>query len=173
MQRRRTLLGAGLAAVLTAGALGIGPAGAAPGAIVVKGRLSFSPNRFVHSTQHYEPGRRTVAPGGLVTLSNRDGAAEPHTFTIVDFGPDLPNTVEEVFNCEFCNQFFPQHFPAGEDGPPVDVLNAGPAGLDEVGDSVLVFPGETRQLPVSAPAGTNLFFLCIFHPWMQGRLNVR
>ena len=53
------------------------------------------------------------------------------------------------------------------------LLNAGPAGLDEVGDSVLLFPGETRQVPVSAPAGTNLFFLCIFHPWMQGRLNVR
>jgi hypothetical protein len=127
---------------------------------------------FVHSNQRFEPGRRTVASGGLVTLSNRDGAGEPHTWTIVNFGPDLPDTAEEVFNCEFCNQFFPKHFPT-EDGPPEPVLNAGPAGLDEVGDSVLVLPGETRRLAVSAPAGTNLFYLCIIHPWMQGRLDVR
>ncbi|MGI8421234.1 MAG: cupredoxin domain-containing protein [Gaiellaceae bacterium] len=27
--------------------------------------------------------------------------------------------------------------------------------------------------PVSAPAGTTLYFLCAVHPWMQGKIIVK
>ena len=40
------------------------------------------------------------------------------------------------------------------------------------GDSVLLLPGQTFTLTVTAPAGTHIHFMCIFHPWMQGELVV-
>jgi len=40
------------------------------------------------------------------------------------------------------------------------------------GDSVLLLPGQTFTLTVSAPVGTHLHFMCIFHPWMQGEIVV-
>ena len=35
------------------------------------------------------------------------------------------------------------------------------------GDSVLLLPGQSFTLTVTAPAGTHLHFMCIFHPWMH------
>lgn len=40
------------------------------------------------------------------------------------------------------------------------------------GDSVLLLPGQTFTLTVTAPVGTHLHFMCIFHPWMQGEIVV-
>lgn len=40
------------------------------------------------------------------------------------------------------------------------------------GDSVLLLPGSTFTLTVTAPAGTHLHFMCVFHPWMQGEIIV-
>jgi len=40
------------------------------------------------------------------------------------------------------------------------------------GDSVLLLPGQAFTFTVSAPAGTHLHFMCIFHPWMQGEIVV-
>ena len=40
------------------------------------------------------------------------------------------------------------------------------------GDSVLLLPGQAFTFTVTAPAGTHLHFLCIFHPWMQGEIVV-
>ena len=40
------------------------------------------------------------------------------------------------------------------------------------GDSVLLLPGQAFTFTVTAPAGTHLHFMCIFHPWMQGEIVV-
>jgi plastocyanin len=40
------------------------------------------------------------------------------------------------------------------------------------GDSILILPGQTITVTVTAPAGTHLHFICIFHPWMQGEIIV-
>jgi len=40
------------------------------------------------------------------------------------------------------------------------------------GDSVVLFPGESFMVQVTAPAGTVLHFMCVIHPWMQGEIVV-
>jgi plastocyanin len=55
-------------------------------------------------------------------------------------------------------------------------LNKGPAGLDEPGDSLAIFPqGSHKSISakVSAAPGTTLYFLCALHPWMQGKIVVK
>jgi len=52
-----------------------------------------------------------------------------------------------------------------------------PAHLDAPGDSVVVPPpGLGLPLSVSAivtaPAGSELSYICAFHPWMQGTIHV-
>ena len=40
------------------------------------------------------------------------------------------------------------------------------------GDSIVLFPGESFTVQVTAPAGTVLHFMCVIHPWMQGEIIV-
>jgi len=40
------------------------------------------------------------------------------------------------------------------------------------GDSIVLMPGESFMVQVTAPAGTVLHFMCIIHPWMQGEIVV-
>jgi hypothetical protein len=104
--------------------------------------------------------------------------AEPHTIAIADKDA-LPDTIEELFAyggpgtaCEPAAG----HFDAQQQNPVPgkEVLNAGPPGLDENGDSLfLPAPEEAQPAPtlsatVSAPPATRLFYLCAIHPWMQG-----
>jgi len=51
-------------------------------------------------------------------------------------------------------------------------VNVGQPGLDQPGDSLLILDGQTIGATISASAGTNLFYLCAIHPWMQGQLRV-
>ena len=32
--------------------------------------------------------------------------------------------------------------------------------------------GNSFEVPVTAPAGSTLYFLCAVHPWMMAKLNV-
>jgi hypothetical protein len=52
------------------------------------------------------------------------------------------------------------------------VVNVGAPGLDQPGDSLLFFPGESISAEVSAAAGTTLSYLCAIHPWMIGSITV-
>jgi hypothetical protein len=49
----------------------------------------------------------------------------------------------------------------------------GPPGLDQPGDSLLIDAEQpvTRARVTAAP-GTTLHFICVIHPWMQGKLKV-
>jgi hypothetical protein len=40
------------------------------------------------------------------------------------------------------------------------------------GDSLLILPGKGLTAPVTAPAGTTLWYMCTVHPWMQGSIVV-
>jgi hypothetical protein len=48
-----------------------------------------------------------------------------------------------------------------------------PPGLDQPGDSLLIDAEHpvTRARVTAAP-GTTLRFICVIHPWMQGKLKV-
>jgi plastocyanin len=59
--------------------------------------------------------------------------------------------------------------------PRAGVLNKGPEGFDEGGDSLALAPKgphKSGSVVISAPAGTTLYYMCAIHPWMQGKIVV-
>jgi hypothetical protein len=46
-----------------------------------------------------------------------------------------------------------------------------PVGL--IGDSIIIEHGQPVTVTITAPPGTNLYYLCAIHPWMQGVLQVK
>jgi hypothetical protein len=59
----------------------------------------------------------------------------------------------------------------------LDRVNAGRPGFDKLngiiqrGDSIF-FNRRSRSVIVSAPSGRTLPYLCLIHPWMQGKIEV-
>jgi plastocyanin len=150
-----------------AGALTIS-AGASSGTVSTKGDERFVPNAMIQATLHFSPGQVNTGTGELLTWTHDDKTEEPHTVTIVAQA-DLPADIEEVFECQVCEAALDAHL-AGGLTPVVDV---GAPGLDQPGDSLLFFPGESISAQVSAPSGTTLYYLCAIHPWMQGSITVK
>jgi hypothetical protein len=53
------------------------------------------------------------------------------------------------------------------------VVNAGKPGLNQPGDSLLIDADHpVTRARVTASPGTTLHFICVIHPWMQGKLRV-
>ncbi len=140
--------------------------------IKTRGRNGVRINEIIFSTLRFKPGEVTVKSGGRVTLMHADETQDPHTLTIVR-RRELPTTVDEVFGCEVCS-IADGHFGGG--GPPDPILEDDrnrERGLDGRGDSLLVFEDEHITRKVTAKPGRTLSYLCVIHPWMQGRINVR
>ena len=136
------------------------------------GTEQFVPNAKIMATLRFAPGPLSVKSGDTVTWSN--DTAEPHTITLVD-DSDVPATVDDVFGCGAPGTPCFAALAGHGTNPPTIVLGGGAdgtAGLDGVGDSLLVFPGGTISAPVTAPAGTQLHYLCAIHPWMIGSIDV-
>jgi plastocyanin len=187
---RRALVVAALGAallVLAASALGAGgkgkgkgPAkgnGPAKAKVVIKGGETFKANAYFKDSVHFVAGTLTVRSGGTVTLTNTTD--EPHTFSIVAKS-QLPRTIKQIQECHVCGEIAKSHGlnpegpPSGP--PPIPLVNVGPIGFDEPGDSVVIGPkghGGPVSIQVTAPAGTTMNFMCAIHPWMQGRILVK
>jgi plastocyanin len=128
------------------------------------------PNLRFLNTFHWAPGTITVRSGGRVRWRNRI-PRELHTITI-STRRDLPRSLEG--RCRPCE------IAGGHLADPNDqnsrianpVLNAGPAGLDREGDSLVLRPGRSVSATVSAAPGSTLSYVCAVHPWMQGRIRV-
>jgi plastocyanin len=142
-------------------------ASASPTTVATRGDEKFVPNAMVQSTLRFSPGMVNASTGQILTWTHDDMTEAPHTVTIVDQA-DLPTTLEEVFECPACLAALDAHLSGGLN-PVVDV---GAPGLDQPGDSLLFFHGESISAEVSAPAGTTLYYLCALHPWMQGSITV-
>jgi len=136
--------------------------------VLVLGNETFEPNVLIQATLRFAPERSYPHTGERVRWVDEDASEDPHTITIVRRS-QLPREIGEVFACAACNEALEAHFSTD---PPTFRVNVGAAGLDQPGDSLLLLPGESIGAQVSAPAGTNLSFLCAIHPWMQGRLVV-
>lgn len=163
--------------------LGLGSAGSAgPDRTVnIAGEEQFVPNAMIMATLRFSPGPISVASGDTITWVNKTD--EPHTITIVA-PEDVPTSLGEVFTCGApggpCYAALVGHFSTT---PPTLVLGGGAdgtAGLDGVGDSLLVFQENpnpnlpsTVSAKVTAPSGTTLNYLCALHPWMIGSITVR
>jgi hypothetical protein len=174
MQRRKLAISFAFAAAAVI-ATSVSPAGGQPRShelphiVAAKGTEDFEANALIYSTFRFDPGIVRAHTGERLRLIDQDRSAEaPHSLTLVRRA-DLPESIGEVFGCEACNEALGQHFATD---PPTLRIDVGDPGLDVPGDSLLIFPGQSRGATVSAEANTNLWFLCSFHPWMQGRIAV-
>jgi hypothetical protein len=133
------------------------------------GQEDFEPNALIFSTFRFDPGRSAPHRGDTVRLVDKDQSqGAPHTLTIVRQS-EIPTTFDEVlFGCDACNRALDAHFATQ---PPTRRVGLSD-GLNAIGDSMLIFPGQSIQAALTAPPGSTRYFLCAFHPWMQGRFDV-
>lgn len=130
-------------------------------------------------------GVKSVESGDdLAIVNNTDPEAiGPHTFTLLEKS-ELPKTKDEIKECyklksEFCAGIVEDHevnLKTGEIGKPsVDVGKKGwDTSYGKKGDSwVAEAEGDEEERVVSAKPGTKLYYFCLVHPDMQGKLKVK
>jgi hypothetical protein len=189
MTNRKIVAGiAGLALMAAGGIAAVSASGSgsaessATNLAVVKQKhpLKFKANRYIQDGLRFNKDTYEVNSGGTLRVVNNKASEGPHTVSIVK-RRDLPGNIGEVFNCKACNRFYEAHGadPNGEGPPKFNFVENGegqngPANFDRPGDSGVTGPrkGSSFEVPVTAPAGTRLWFVCAVHPWMMAKLNV-
>jgi hypothetical protein len=176
---RRSGLIIALSAALTVVAVTAGLATARtglypPNTIAAEGQDSFIANVGIQSTLRYNPGTISIASGAMLTVQNVS-QTDGHTFSLVneaDFPQTFDQALEGCFSPKYvCSKIIASHFPPGR--PPVFFVDAnGDGGFDVPGDSHILKVRGSFDVKITAPAGTDLYFMCAFHPWMQGEINV-
>jgi hypothetical protein len=185
MNSRKLLLGsavAALAAVVAAGAMaGNGKHSSVTVVKAVTSPPKMAVNQYIQDNLHWNQNVYKVASGGTLHVVNMAADEGPHTFTIVA-KKDAPKTGLQAVNCRICNTLAKAHGadPNSHAPPKVPFLENGvgqatPPSIDRPGDSGVTGKGkkgESIDLPVSAPAGTKLWMMCLIHPWMQAEIDV-
>jgi hypothetical protein len=108
----------------------------------------------------------------------------PHTFSLVTKG-SLPKTPKARQTCftpkHICMAIAKWHGTNGNGPVTKNPVDAGAEGWDTLGSVTKTgdswFTGEKKSgtsitEPVTAAAGTTIYFLCAIHPWMQGQIEV-
>ena len=171
--RKRYRRGA-LAIVAATALAGVGAAAAdAAKTVRTVGGAEFAPNQYIRDTLRFAPGAIVVRPNERVTWIDRDEAPEPHTITVVS-RRNVPNTIDEVFNCRVCalaNQHLEDPNDQNSDIARVKV-DVGRPGLNTQGDSLLLAPGGRISARVTAGVGSTVHYFCAIHAWMQGSIRV-
>jgi plastocyanin len=150
--------------------------------VFIPNRLVRLPNSLIgqpgpggfEETFRFDDAKVDLSTGGKIRWTNTTTA--PHTITFVRRS-DQPRDLAAGLACfsptGVCGATFAKHFPNGFN-PATAVLDIGGVA---VGDSHLVGPmggpfRTTFQTTVDARPGTVLFYMCAFHPQMQGRVIV-
>jgi hypothetical protein len=185
MKHRKLVAGA------TALCLAVGASGAAVAAntaavpkkvtIKQKGGLEMKPNRYIKDLLRWDKDVYTVKSGGTIHVVTTVANEGPHTFTVVK-EKDLPKTAAQMNKCKICNTLAQAHGadPNSNAPPKFQFLENGvgqatPPEVNKPGDSGVTGEGkrgESIDLKVSAKKGSTLYFLCLIHPWMQGKVVV-
>jgi hypothetical protein len=108
----------------------------------------------------------------------------PHTFSLVTKG-SLPKTPKARQTCftpkHICMAIAKWHGTNGNGPVTKNPVKAGAEGWDTLGSVTKTgdswFTGEKKAgtsitEPVTAAAGTTIYFMCAIHPWMQGHIEV-
>jgi plastocyanin len=178
-RRKRACAGLAAAVAVIAAAFAVPAIAAAPPAKVtqtVVGGGKFVPNRYVQDGLHFKLDRVNIRKGGTLTLVDKSKA--PHTFSIVKKG-QVPRTLRGLDACFEkgpCGKLAVEHgavdpVTGEEKDPDTPLVNAGKAGFNQPGDSVLIPPGGNTKVKITS--GGPLYYVCIIHPWMQGAVNAK
>ena len=129
---------------------------------------------------------KTIVAGEDLTVLNQTNPHQvgPHTFSLVTKGsiPKTPNARKNCFTPETHLHGDRQVARVKGNGPvkmnPVEVgaRRLGHARQRDQEGRLLVHrqkPGTSFVQPVSAAAGTTIYFMCAIHPWMHGSIEVR
>ena len=146
-----------------------------------KGGLEMKPNRFVKDLLRWRKDVYQVKSGGTIHVVNNVADEGPHTFTVVR-EKDLPGNAKEMNNCAICQKLGEAHgADPNSDAPPKfqylenGVGQATAPNVDKPGDSGVTGEGkkgESIDFKVTAKKGSKLYFMCLIHPWMQGKVIV-
>ena len=183
MHRRRKLLVLPVTALAVAG-VAVGSAMAAgSGApkvdhIKAVGGAQVKPGFFIKDLLRYTPYKSSVKSGGTISVTGtKSGFGEgPHSFSLVKKS-QLPKTAAQVNNCKVCGKIAQEHGidPNNPNSQPTVLSVDGGDGFNKPGDSAVIDGQQIKSLKlhVTAKKGTTLYFMCGFHPWMQGSVKVK
>jgi plastocyanin len=176
-QRKHARVGIAAAAAVVAAAIAVPALAAAPPAKVTQkivGGAKFVPNRALSETVHFKKDRIDIQKGGTITLV--DTTKEDHTFSLVKKSqiPRRIGQVEACFEKGPCADLAIKHGAINPDTgeeqePTTPLVNAGKAGFNQPGDSIIVPAGKTRKIKVTS--AQPLYYICAIHPWMLGAIN--
>jgi hypothetical protein len=182
MQNRKLAAGiVGLCLALGASSVAVAANTAAvPSKITIKEKqgVKFVPNRYIQDGLRWDKDVYKVKSGGTITVVNNVNSEGPHTFTVLK-RKDMPKS----FNCPACDKLVAAHgadpntdappkFPFLENGVGTDT----PPNVDQPGDSGVTGSGQKNEkvsFKVTAKKGTQLYFICLVHPWMQAKVQVQ
>ena len=170
--------------VLAVAGVAVGSAIAASGGapkvdkIKIVGGAKVKPGFYIQDMLRFTPYKSTVKAGGTISVAGGKGAfgEGPHSFSLVKKS-QLPKTAAQINNCKVCGQLAQEHGidPNDPNSQPSTVYVDGGDGFNKPGDSALI-DGQnvkTLKLKVTAKKGTTLYYMCGFHPWMQGSVVVK
>lgn len=144
----------------------------------VVGMAQFKANRYVMDGMRFGRDITVIKSAGTLTIVNKTD--QPHSFSLVKKSQLARNMaqMEGCFGRGPCDELAAAHGAinpeTGEQQDPTKPLvNVGKDGFDQPGDSVVFGPKSKTKLKITAKKGTQLYFLCAIHPWMQGKLDVK
>lgn len=140
------------------------------------GGVKFVPNRSIADTMRFKTDTISIKKGGTLTLV--DKTKQPHSFSLVKKSqvPRRAAAVDACFEKGPCGRLAVEHGAINPDTgeeqePTTPLVNAGKAGFNQPGDSVLIPPGGRAKVKVTS-AGP-LYYICAIHPWMLGAVNAK
>jgi plastocyanin len=144
----------------------------------VVGMAEFKANRYVKDGMRFGRDITVVKSGGTLTIVNKTD--QPHSFSLVKKSQLARNMaqMEGCFGRGPCDELALTHGAVNpetgeEQDPTIPLVNVGKEGFDQPGDSVVFGPKSKTKVKITAEKGTQLYFLCAIHPWMQGKLDVK
>jgi plastocyanin len=138
------------------------------------GGVKFVPNRLIGDTMRFKTDSISIRKGGTLTLVDKTKA--PHTLSLVKKSqvPRKAAAVDACFERGPCGKLAVDHGAINPDtgeeqDPTTPLVNAGKAGFNQPGDSVIMPPNGRVKVKVTS-AGP-LYYICAIHPWMLGAIN--
>ena len=150
--------------------------------IKVSQSLKMVPNRYIQDGLRWNKDVYKIKSGGTMTVINTAAGEGPHTFSVVK-KKDLPKNAKEMEKCAICQKLGEAHGadPNSDAPPKFQFLENGvgqdtPPDVDRPGDSGVTGSGQKGEkisFKVTAKKGSQLYFMCLIHPWMQAKVQVQ